>query len=182
MVRRIVLLIAVIFILTWLVIHRYEQLRIEALNTRFFNNAKFALTLAARDNFDSESKPALNAFKRKEGNLLPLLSDTYPDTLPKALIDPFLAKDQTQRFLQLRYGFVNHDNWTQPADKISDKPVWFVWSNGAAQGIAEITEKVDADNIRSFQFISAPYDPTNGHGSVGYLYADSMGAYLGKIK
>jgi hypothetical protein len=182
MVRRIILLIAVIFILTWLVIHRYEQLRIEALNTRFFNNAKNALTLSARDSFDSEIKPVLNTFKHKEGNLLPFLSKLYPDTLPKALIDPFLAQDQPQRFLQLRYGFVNHNNWMPPAEKISDKPVWFIWSNGATGEISEITETVDADSIRSFHFLSAPYDPTNGHNSVGYLYADSMGAYVGRIK
>ncbi len=182
MIRRIVLLISVIFILTWLVIHRYEQLRIEADNTRFFNNAKFTLTMAVRDSFDSESRPVINSFKHQEGNLMPFLSKEYPNTPPKALIDPFLAKDQTHRFLQLRYGFVSHCEWTPPAEKTDVKPIWFVWSNGAAREITEITETVDADNIRSFHFLSAPYDPTNGHGSVGYLYTDSMGNNIGKIK
>lgn len=180
--KRILLLSVVLAVLALLMVHRYGQLRIEFDNTRFFRNASVALSLTNRGELNPQTAPIPNEWKTMEENPLPLFHSLYPETQKKALIDPFLPDALPDRFLQLRYGYVEHDQWTPPKDRFYNKAVWFVWGCGPAQVAPEWIESVTGEGERLFRFVSSPYHPSNGLRSQGYLFQDQMGIRIGKIR
>ncbi|MBN2329878.1 MAG: hypothetical protein JXR73_22245 [Candidatus Omnitrophica bacterium] len=182
MMKRIILLGLILAALAVLMVHRYGQLRIEFDNARFFRNASVALSLTARGEFNPQAEPIPSEWKTMEENPLPLFHSLYPETKKKALIDPFLPAGLPDRLMQLRYGYVEHDQWTPPKERVFNKPTWFVWGCGPAQVAPEWVESAAGEGERLFRFISSPYDPSNGLRSMGYLYMDQMGGRIGKIR
>lgn len=182
MMKRILLLALVLAALAALMVYRYGQLRIEFDNTRFFRNASVALSLTSRGEFNSQVEPIPGEWKTMEGNPLPLFYSLYPETQKKSLIDPFLPVDLPDRFLHLRYGYVEHDQWIPPQDRVFNKPTWFVWGCGPAQIAPKWIESAAGEGERLFRFISSPYHPSNGLRSQGYLYMDQIGRRIGKIR
>jgi hypothetical protein len=182
MFKRIVILVAAIVLVIFLMVRRYGQLRIEFDATRFFANAQTALALPLRDKMNPEDAPIPESLKKTEGNLLPEFHTIFPQTLKKSLIDPFLPPEEAGRYLQLRYGYVTHDFWTPEVAWKANKPVWFVWSAGAARIAPDLVESATGGGERLFRFKSPPFQASNGLHSGGYLYSDSQGNRAGRIR
>lgn len=180
--RQRILFIAVALVLVaGIVIRRYGQLRVEFDNTRFFTNAGIALSLATRDEVNAPSAPRSDELRNFEYNPLPRLHAMYPETLKKSLIDPFFPTALSDRYLLTSFGYVEHAEWTPPESPWRNKPVWFVWGCGIAQVAPTMVEEASGE-FRRYRFQSSPYQPSNGLSSEGYLYLDSVGNRLGKIR
>lgn len=180
--QRIAILIFAILVVAGIIVRRYGQLRIEFDNTRFFTNAGIALSLATRDELNPQSTSIPDSFREFKGNILPRLCVLYPTTRKKSLIDPYFPIGLTDRYIEMRFGYVEHSNWMPPETAWRGRPVWFVWSSGPAQIAPVMVEEASEDRIRIFRFNSPPYQPSNGLGSEGYLYSDSVGNRVGKIR
>ncbi len=181
MIRRAFLFPIVLILVAGLVVRRYEQLRIEFDNTRFFLNAGMALSLCTRGDLQSPGLHAVEELKTFPQNPLPRLHTYYPQIPIKALIDPFLPKRLSNRYLNLEYGYVEHAEWTPPLVGLNDRPVWFIYGCGPAQVAPGRIDSASGDGVRVIRFETPPYQPSNGLFSQGYLYADSLGNRLGKI-
>lgn len=179
--KQIVILVAAIVLLIFLFVRRYGELRIEFQNTRFFTNAQIALNLPFRENQNRENAPIPESTTMK-GNLLPKYHEKFPQTLKKSLVDPFLPFERSDRYLQMRYGFVHHDFWTPEIAWAAKKPVWFIWSAGASRIAPELVESATEGGERLLRFKSPPFQASNGLHSDGYLYCDSQGNRVGKIR
>ncbi len=73
MIRRAFLFPIVLILVAGLVVRRYEQLRIEFDNTRFFLNAGMALSLCTRGDLQSPGLHAVEELKTFPQNPLPRL-------------------------------------------------------------------------------------------------------------
>ena len=184
MIVRISILIAAVILVGWSIVDRYGYLRVEFDNTRFFNNAAVVLALPSRGELNPHEERIPDGIRNATGNLLPGIHEIYPTTLKKALIDPYVPIDRNpvERYMQLRYGYVEHGDWTEPLERRFVKPRWFVWGAGPSGAAPDIVESVSSDRIRLYRIRSSPYHVSNGLRSGGYLFNDSMGNRIGKMR
>jgi hypothetical protein len=171
-------LVGLLGYLAWI----YQQVYIKEQLSRFVENANEIVFFEPIEGIalppSNESGITIEMIKQHAGNRLELARSSFLKTENKYLIDPF----QPRQNLPLLYGVVRHPVKIDETQYDLQSPVWFTYSPGPSG------ERVQMQIIRSsnqpehYQFVSPPYDTSNGLRSQGYVYADSQGLRFGKVK
>gem|GEM_PF-3817913 len=179
---RLIALVIVCIVLTMLILFRYRQLKTRVDVTDFFNHAAYTLSRLIPGELIEQPTPVPESVRQKAGNQFPALRAGLPNVIDKYLSDPFCEQNGTFGWLDLRYGTVRHALAIRNPLIDPDGPRWFVHSFGPARIPAEIQAALGENGVYQHQFLTLPYDCTNGLWSVGYLFMDSKGVIWGEIR
>ena len=179
---RVIFLGVVGILLAVLVIFRYQLLKTRVDITQFFNDSSYVLSFLLQDDFSKRTAPIPEEVKKQPKNLLPEVTQAIADLKNIPFYDPFSSAGEPGKPLELRFGRVQHPMAIQSPFWTPDRARWFTWSRGPSRREPEIKTEPIHDDYSFYRFVSPPYQVSNGLWSDGYLYLDSKGLELGKIR
>ncbi|MBI1389183.1 MAG: hypothetical protein GC154_12120 [bacterium] len=162
----------------WFVSQRYIDLRIKHDIHLFFERARQSLPLESSDGGVSFGPSIPESIKKQPGNLMSAVMEINTRVAAKHTLDPFT--ENGGGLIELRYGTAIH-----PAigtiTLFGPDHYWFEFSRGPGGAPVKTRESEDENGWRRVEFISPPYEVSNGLRSSGYLYLDGYGGRVGFV-